>query len=194
MSERERWIVYPLLFLALGAALRDKIIKTTESQRIKCQGLWVLDSNDETLLLLGPEQFPDVRPGAPNLLHVNEVVSDRVSSEVVAGTKVEGVQFLSPRDRVGKLVADEVVARNYILSDGKNSLRLDGRLTVPIMRFLAGLAASRQARLQPPPDGGPDQPTGEAPQNGERSAPTLEQNPEQPPQSDRPAVAEPEDN
>ncbi len=26
MSDRERWIVYPLLFLALGAALRDKFI------------------------------------------------------------------------------------------------------------------------------------------------------------------------
>ena len=25
MSERERWIVYPLLFFALGAALRDKL-------------------------------------------------------------------------------------------------------------------------------------------------------------------------
>ena len=25
MTERERWIVYPLLFLALGAALRDKL-------------------------------------------------------------------------------------------------------------------------------------------------------------------------
>lgn len=144
MSERERWIVYPLLFLALGAALRDKIIKTTESQRIKCQGLWVLDSNDETLLLLGPEQFPDIRPSAPNLLHIDEVVSDRVTSDVVAGNKVEGVQFLTPQDRVGKLVADEVVARNYVLTDGQHTLKIDGRLTVPIMRVIAGLAARYQ--------------------------------------------------
>lgn len=153
MSERERWIVYPLLFLALGAALRDKIIKTTESQRIKCQGLWVLDSNDETLLLLGPEQFPDVRPSAPNLLHIDEVVADRVKSELVAGTKVEGVQFLAPQDRVGKLVANQVnaatvVANNFVLSDGKNHLQIPGSLTVPIMRFVAGLAARGQANKQ----------------------------------------------
>ncbi len=153
MSERERWIVYPLLFLALGAALRDKIIKTTESQRIKCQGLWVLDSNDETLLLLGPEQFPDVRPSAPNLLHIDEVVADRVTSDLVAGNKVEGVQFLSPQDRVGKLVANQVtaatvVANNFVLSDGKNHLQIPGSLTVPIMRFVAGLAARDPLKKQ----------------------------------------------
>ena len=32
MTERERWIVYPLLFLALGAALRDKLSEHTKTQ------------------------------------------------------------------------------------------------------------------------------------------------------------------
>jgi hypothetical protein len=39
MTERERWIVYPLLFLALGAALRDKLIDRTTTKSIKCQEL-----------------------------------------------------------------------------------------------------------------------------------------------------------
>ncbi|TWT85878.1 hypothetical protein Pla123a_06850 [Posidoniimonas polymericola] len=39
MSERERWIVYPLLFLALGAALRDKLIKQTSSERVIAEQL-----------------------------------------------------------------------------------------------------------------------------------------------------------
>lgn len=43
MSERERWIVYPLLFLALGAALRDKLFDMTTSKRIVCQELTVVD-------------------------------------------------------------------------------------------------------------------------------------------------------
>ena len=36
MTERERWIVYPLLFLALGAALRDKLVDrtTTKTHRV----------------------------------------------------------------------------------------------------------------------------------------------------------------
>jgi hypothetical protein len=42
MSERERWIVYPLLFLALGAALRDKLSDRTTTKSIVCQELTVV--------------------------------------------------------------------------------------------------------------------------------------------------------
>ncbi len=41
MTERERWIVYPLLFLALGAALRDKLVDRTTTKSIRCQELVV---------------------------------------------------------------------------------------------------------------------------------------------------------
>lgn len=43
MSERERWIVYPLLFLALGASLRDKLGGRTMSKSIVCQELRIED-------------------------------------------------------------------------------------------------------------------------------------------------------
>jgi hypothetical protein len=43
MNERERWIVYPLLFLALGAALRDKLIDRTTTKRIVCEELMVCE-------------------------------------------------------------------------------------------------------------------------------------------------------
>jgi len=43
MSERERWIVYPLLFLALGASLRDKLFDQMMSRRIVCQELIVTE-------------------------------------------------------------------------------------------------------------------------------------------------------
>jgi hypothetical protein len=48
MTERERWIVYPLLLFALGAALRDKFthsIRTDELRagRIQCEELEVLN-------------------------------------------------------------------------------------------------------------------------------------------------------
>lgn len=44
MSERERWIIYPLLFLALGASLRDKLAKQTRSKQIVCEELFVVDA------------------------------------------------------------------------------------------------------------------------------------------------------
>src|SRR5215475_15685804 len=43
MTERERWIVYPLLFLALGAALRDKLIDRTTAKSIVCEQLLIVD-------------------------------------------------------------------------------------------------------------------------------------------------------
>jgi hypothetical protein len=45
MSERERWVVYPLLFLALGASLRDKLFDQTTSRVIVCQELQVVDDD-----------------------------------------------------------------------------------------------------------------------------------------------------
>ncbi len=110
----------------------------------------MFDSDDQPLLILGPEQFPELRPTAPNLLRIDELQAKRVRSDVVEGNRVEGVQFVAPQDRVGKLVANQVaaatvVANNFVLTDGKNNLRIDGRLTVPIMRFIAGLAARYQS-------------------------------------------------
>ena len=51
MSERERWIVYPLLFFALGAALRDKLFQRIESKEIFCESLKIVDREDPTRLL-----------------------------------------------------------------------------------------------------------------------------------------------
>jgi hypothetical protein len=54
MSERERWIVYPLLFLALGSAIRDKMLHAVQTGDLQCdrivagtivcEGLQVVDA------------------------------------------------------------------------------------------------------------------------------------------------------
>jgi hypothetical protein len=73
MSERERWIVYPLLFFALGAALRDKFTQTVHTEelrasKIECEELVVLDSDDPrrsvAKLLSAPSQNSAARFGA----------------------------------------------------------------------------------------------------------------------------------
>ncbi|MEM8945540.1 MAG: hypothetical protein AAGD11_10170 [Planctomycetota bacterium] len=46
MSERERWIVYPLLFFALGAAIRDKILHRVDAKEIYCESLKIIDQQD----------------------------------------------------------------------------------------------------------------------------------------------------
>lgn len=52
MSDRERWIVYPLLFLALGAALRDKLAKKSYSEDLFCKTLTVFDEQDRPVAQL----------------------------------------------------------------------------------------------------------------------------------------------
>jgi hypothetical protein len=54
MSERERWIVYPLLLLTLGLALRDKfgIAKEVKAHRIVCEELVVMNGDDKPQIVL----------------------------------------------------------------------------------------------------------------------------------------------
>lgn len=63
MSERERWIVYPLLFLALGAALRDKLLKQTFAERIICNEMMCSD----LIVLDGAEPVARLRGGTLEL-------------------------------------------------------------------------------------------------------------------------------
>ncbi|QDT00701.1 hypothetical protein [Adhaeretor mobilis] len=39
MTDRERWIVYPLIFFALGAAIRDKLFRHVASKEVVCERL-----------------------------------------------------------------------------------------------------------------------------------------------------------
>jgi len=57
MSDRERWIVYPLLFLALGASLRDKMdgkihIDKIDCSRIRCAELTVVGDDEKPQVAL----------------------------------------------------------------------------------------------------------------------------------------------
>ena len=52
MSDRERWIVYPLLFMALGISLRDKFLREVHTDQVKCRELLVLNEHDEPMVVL----------------------------------------------------------------------------------------------------------------------------------------------
>ena len=82
MSERERWIVYPLLFFALGAALRDKILQTVEAKEIVCERLRIVDRTDPNAILaeLGSRQI-DRNGVAENVtvLRVDELLCESLN-------------------------------------------------------------------------------------------------------------------
>jgi hypothetical protein len=66
MSTRERWIVYPLVFLTLGIALRDKLIPPARFGNLGMR------------LEAGEIATPRIRC---NELHVRQVVCDRLESK-----------------------------------------------------------------------------------------------------------------
>jgi hypothetical protein len=43
MTDRERWTVYPLLFLALGITVKDKLVKIVNVDHVRCNSLVVTD-------------------------------------------------------------------------------------------------------------------------------------------------------
>lgn len=52
MTHRERWTVYPLLFLSLGVALRDEFVPTLEADLIRCRGMVVTGADGADLVRL----------------------------------------------------------------------------------------------------------------------------------------------
>ncbi len=117
MSDRERWIIYPLLFMALGVALRDKIIKTTASQRIQSESLLVADSTGNTIAVLGHERFDRSMTAGKDLLSV----------DVIRAGQIEFV------DDKGTVVS--TLASVPAIVDGRRQVvtRLDSRLVVDQM-------------------------------------------------------------
>ena len=47
MSNRERWTVYPLLFLTLGIVLKDKLTKVLNADVVYCKTLVVTDRDQQ---------------------------------------------------------------------------------------------------------------------------------------------------
>ena len=53
MSDRERWIVYPLLLLALGASLKNKLTKTVDTEHVVCRRLTLINDEGKPLMAFG---------------------------------------------------------------------------------------------------------------------------------------------
>ena len=66
MSDRERWIIYPLLFLALGTSLRDKLAQKVETEVllskridaevIRCKQIMVTNQQGKPQILLSSNE------------------------------------------------------------------------------------------------------------------------------------------
>jgi len=97
MSERERWIVYPLLLFALGAAVRDKLLQRVEAREIFCESIKIVDSQqpDRFLAELGIKRARSNDPSqlAPRVGALRLIDSDgrevcEIATDVIVGRLV----------------------------------------------------------------------------------------------------------
>jgi hypothetical protein len=100
MTERERWIVYPLLFLALGAGLRDKLFDQTRSKSIECQELTVSAEDRGSR-----PPIPLARIGA---------IDRSPNDKTPAGQMLLNGQLFVESIRASAVYADRIYADNYV--------------------------------------------------------------------------------
>ena len=103
MTERERWIVYPLLFLALGAALRDKLSEHTKTKTIECQELMVYGDEGADQQPVPLVQIGAVKRTSADSPHLGQIlVNGLVQAQ---GVRSEGIQ-------AGVIQADSIQTTN----------------------------------------------------------------------------------
>ena len=136
MSERERWIVYPLLFFALGAAVRDKILHRVDAKEIYCETLKIVDQQDplgRTLAELGiqrarpndPTQLAD-RIGMLRLVDSDGRVACQIGSDAIF-ERIVSNQLLIIDDKQRPLVVAGVEqAPGMILPNGEQTVTSQG--------------------------------------------------------------------
>ena len=81
MSNRERWTVYPLIFMTLGIAVKDKITRLVQTDSVVCRELKVTDRQGKPQVIV-----------APNMVVCHELlVTDRHGKpQVIVGSNASG--------------------------------------------------------------------------------------------------------
>jgi hypothetical protein len=181
MTERERWIVYPLLFLALGAALRDKLVDRTTTKSIVCQELLIVDEestgpqSQRTLARIGRKPKPDGKSSAS--LQINgdlEIIDDdlvetaRILVTVGRTDPPSGVPASGYAVVRGEVAVEGVLdARQYVWQH----LPIMPMQVAPGLAFLGVLQAAPQpASKAPNPNAPKAQPPNQPPASGPKKS------------------------
>lgn len=177
MSERERWIVYPLLMFALGAAVRDKLMQRVESKEIRCESLQIVDHQDpdrplaqltfKSAINNDPTQLAD-RVGALQLLDSDGNQVCNIATDVIVGRLVANqLLVVDPQRQVRVIAATETQpalafdqAGGAVTYQGViylNNQRLGVRLAAPVNQ--PAVNQQQPPAAQPPATPAPENPS-----------------------------------
>lgn len=155
MSDRERWVVYPLLFLAMGASLRDKLFDRTMSKTIGCQELIVYGEDSGGL-------------DPPKLVVIGAAKRSSPEAPQSGLILVDG-QLLVDQLRVGTVVADNYGYRGIPFTPTLRAI-LPGVSPAELLRAFQQSAEAMQDGTTPAPPEKPsaEQQGGQQPPSGDR--------------------------
>jgi hypothetical protein len=130
MNERERWIVYPLLFFALGAALRDKFthqVRTDDlyAGKVWCEELNVIDSEKPDRVVARLRSNPPERGKANQERFGMFVLIDSENRELCHVTN-------------NQLFVNQIACKNLAVVDPQNPLQHLAVLTHASVRTADG--------------------------------------------------------
>jgi len=146
MTERERWIVYPLLFLTLGIAVKDKIAGRSTADTVLCNTLVVHDrkGKEQVVISSTPDGGQVVTLDGKNALGV-----------LVGHTeKLAGLMFVDGRGRLIRSLA--TMPTSVLAPSGANPP--DRETQEPSRKPPAGEQEPQQQGEQPSEDKPPEQP------------------------------------
>lgn len=103
MTDRERWTVYPLLFLTLGIAVKDRIINLSKVDTVLCNTLVVQDRK-------GKEQVVITSTPAGGLVRTHGTKTG-LNALVGHSDKLAGLMFL---DASGNLLSGPTVIQTSV--------------------------------------------------------------------------------
>jgi hypothetical protein len=168
MTERERWIVYPLLFLALGAALRDKLIDRTITKSIVCEELTATR-----------------RIVCPDLTVVDEEsANDRQSSRILARIGRTETKGAAAPSVLGELLVNGVINANGLINANRYACQ-----GIPLMPGILIPRSSGGQNPQPTRSQNPNTPNATRQENKKQSQqPNADEQPA-PPADDDPDSA-----
>jgi hypothetical protein len=120
MNERERWIVYPLLFFALGASLRDKFtheVRTDQlhAGQLSCEELVVLDAEKPDRVVAKLSSNPAQKNGANADRYGVFVLIDSEGKELCGVT--------NNQLQVNRIACQNVVSQAIAVVDPQNQAR-----------------------------------------------------------------------
>ncbi len=191
MTERERWIVYPLLFLALGAALRDKLIDQTTTKSLVCQELIVVDEQP-----LGREPVVLAKLGRAERTSTAEPPTGQMllngHIEIFGGPNSFPLIAIGPAKFPDGTIGGSVAVNGQVLVNGAinaNVYAYQGQQVVPVLRGgLPGASLPSQMLQAVPHVLAPTPPVNSSP-----SAESPQTNPTQPESPPSPLAPQTED-